>query len=508
MADIGAQVRRSEWERERGFKDVSFTRSVTMLRKWRDDPVTMVRDLWKAEPDAWQAEALRAFRTSPRMVMKSCAGPGKSCVLAWIAWNFILTRPYPWIGVTSITGDNLKSGLWTEIARWYQRSDFLRGMFDMTKTFVASKEPGAAATWRMEARTWAKDADANAIGNALRGPHAKYILWLLDESGDYPDSIMPVCENIFAGDPVEAHIVQAGNPTRLGGPLYKACSSARDLWRVIEITADPDDPKRTKRVSVEHARQQIEQYGRDSPWVMINILGQFPPSNLDSLIGMDEVRAAMKRMYREYELAGMPRIIAADVARSGGDQSVIARRHGLQMMPLTKYRNVDGLYGAAVLAREWESFGADACFVDATGGLGYTWIDQLRNLGRAPIPVEFAGAASQKNRYANKRAEMAFEFVEWIKRGGALPEDERLAQALTQTTYFVRGDRMMLEPKDSVKVKLGHSPDEFDAAILLHAAPISPATRRRHHQRSAMPDDYDPFDGMEANVPTAPGPYR
>jgi hypothetical protein len=45
----------------------------------------------------------------------------------------------------------------------------------------------------------------------------------LDESGAYPDSIMPVCDAIFAGDPIEAHIVQAGNPTlwRLhqGSPL-------------------------------------------------------------------------------------------------------------------------------------------------------------------------------------------------------------------------------------------------------------------------------------------------
>jgi hypothetical protein len=41
----------------------------------------------------------------------------------------------------------------------------------------------------MEARTWSADADANQIGNALRGVHADYVMWLLDENGDYPEAI-------------------------------------------------------------------------------------------------------------------------------------------------------------------------------------------------------------------------------------------------------------------------------------------------------------------------------
>src|ERR1700722_15186548 len=103
----------------------------------------------------------------------------------------------------------------------------------------------------MEARTWPTDADSNQIGNALAGLHAKYVMWLLDESGDMPNAIMPTCEAIFAGEPVEAHIVQAGNPTSLEGPLYRACVLSGELWKVVEITGDPDDPKRSPRISIE-----------------------------------------------------------------------------------------------------------------------------------------------------------------------------------------------------------------------------------------------------------------
>lgn len=39
-------------------------------------------------------------------------------------------------------------------------------------------------------------------------------MWLLDESGAYPEAIMPTCEAIFSGTPEEAHIVQAGKSRR------------------------------------------------------------------------------------------------------------------------------------------------------------------------------------------------------------------------------------------------------------------------------------------------------
>lgn len=471
----------------------AFAEAASNLKRWREYPPLMVRELFGVEPDAWQDEVLEAFPTSPRLCMKACKGPGKTAVLAWLGWNFMLTRPHPIIGATSTTGDNLKSNLWTEFARWREKSDLIKQMFEMTKTEVFNREH--PKTWKMEARSWAKDADADAIGNALSGLHAQFVMWLLDETGDYPDAILPTCEAIFAGNPEEAHIVQAGNPIRLSGPLYRACTSARALWKVIEITGDPDDPKRTPRISLQHAREQIDLHGRDNPWIMINILGQFPPQSLNALIGPDEVRAAMNRMYREFELEGSAKVLAADVARQGDDQSVISKRRGLQMFPFLKYRNIDGLQGASVMAREWDEFGADAAFVDATGGFGWTWIDQLRRLGRQPIPVEFAGNAHEKNKFFNKRTEMAFDLVDWIRRGGALPNDSRLLAALTETTYFPKGDRMLLEPKEQVKVKLGYSPDEMDAAMMTLAEPIAPAARKRHVSHSAVAPDYDPFAG-------------
>lgn len=459
------------------------------LREWREHPGQMVEELFAVKPDTWQAESLEAFPHNQRIAMKAAKGPGKSTVLAWLGWNYLLTRPHPKIGATSISAVNLADGLWTEMAKWQNKAKFLQDRFTWTKTRIfATDHP---ETWFMAAKSWSKSADATEQANTLAGFHADYVLFLLDESGSMPRSIMVTAEAALAGC-VEAHIVQAGNPTSLEGPLYHACTAARKLWHVVEITGDPDAPNRSNRIPVEYARQQIEQYGRDNPWVLINIFGQFPPSSLNVLIGPDEVAAAMKRHYRPYEIGEAPKIIAADVARFGDDSSVIARRHGLHMLPFKKYRNIDSTQGAGVTAREWADFGADACFVDDTGGFGSGWIDQLRLLGRAPIGVHFAGEAHNKGRYANKRAEMAFEFVEWIRRGGALPESPELTAALTQTTYSFQRDRLLLEPKEDVKAKIGYSPDEFDASILTFAEPILPKTRT-HHQAPRMNVEYDPF---------------
>jgi phage terminase large subunit len=284
----------------------------------------------------------------------------------------------------------------------------------------------------------------------------------------------------------------------LSGPLYRACTASRSLWRVIEITADPDDPKRTPRVSIEHAREQILQYGASSPWVQVNIFGKFPPASLNSLLGPDEISAAMKRCPRDYEVGDAPRVLGIDVARYGDDSSVIFRREGIRSLPILKYRNLDSTQGAGQVAHVWDDWQADAAFVDESGGFGAGWIDQLRQLGRAPIGVQFAGEAQNKTRYFNRRAEMYLEAIQWVKRGGALPESAELLSALTATTYCFKGDRFLLEPKDDVKAKIGFSPDEADAFALTFAQRVISKREQERSRfrglrgRSAV-QDWDPF---------------
>lgn len=469
---------------------MSVSAAATQLRRWREDPCAFVREVFGATPDAWQAEVLSAFPHSQRQAMKACKGPGKTTVEAWLAWNFLLTRPHPKIAATSITKENLADNLWTEMAKWQQRSDILKAAFDWTKTRIMARDH--PETWWMSARSWARSADAEQQANTLAGLHADYIMFILDESGGIPDAVM-VSADAALSSCIEGHILQAGNPTHLEGPLYRACTTERRLWHITEITGDPDDPRRSPRVKVEWARQQIEKYGKDNPWVLVNVFGRFPPASVNTLIGIEEVTQAMAREYRADEVRGMARVLGVDVALYGDDSSVICPRQGLICFPMIQLRNVDGPTGAGAVARKWQDFEADACFVDNTGGFGSSWIDQLRLLNRQAIPVHFAGEPLDQ-RYYNKRAEMYFEAVAWIKAGGWLPNIPELGAALSRTTYTFKGDRLLLEDKAQVKEKLGYSPDHADAFALTFAFPVTAA--QHEHPAWVKPKhqiDYNPY---------------
>jgi len=459
------------------------------LKLWRLRPDVFVREVFGATPDPWQDEILKAFPHKQRIAMKASKGPGKSCIEAWLAWNFLVTRPHPKIAATSISGDNLRDGLWSEMAKWRETSPLIKNSFVWQKERIFAKEH--PETWWMSARQWSKSADPNSLGNTLAGLHADYIMFILDESGGIPDAIMAAADAALSSCK-EGHIVQAGNPTHLEGPLYRACTSERQFWHVVEITSDPDNPNRSPRVKADWAREQIAKYGKDNPWVLVNVFGQFPPASFNALIGPEEVDEAINRRYREGDFQASARILGVDVARFGDDSSIIFPRQGLQAFTPHQYRGLSGTEGAEIVLHKWNHWDVDAAFIDNTGGFGSSWIDNLIRLGKSPIPVNFSQAAINPV-YGNKRAEMAFLCVEWIKKGGALPDVKELRDSLVQTTYTFKGDKLMIEPKEDVKSKLGYSPDHLDALWLTFALPVEREVKDPFQRNGTHQIEYDPF---------------
>lgn len=447
------------------------------IRAWRMDPDLFVREVFGAEPDEWQKDFLASiggdYNPRRRVAMKACTGPGKSAVLAWTGWHrmlcFAAPGEHPKGAALSVTADNLKDNLWAELAKWQARSPILMQAFKWTKERIYAVDH--PETWFLSARAFAKDADAEAIGRALSGLHGQFPFVLLDETGDMPVAVGKSAQQIFTGNPCDALVAQAGNPTSTTGLLYETCTAGAKNYLITTITSDPDDPKRTPRVSIEHAREMIETYGRDNPWVMATILGLFPPGGFNTLLSHEDVVAAMNRHVRPDAYEGMPRVLGVDVAREGDDKSVIFPRQGkLASMPQV-LRNAKSIEGAAAVLRKWEDWQADGCFVDGTGGFGGGWIDQMVHMGRHPIGVHFAGKASSPQ-FANIRAEMHWKLAEWVKAGGVLPNIPELIAELTTPTYYFKGDQILIEPKEKIKERLGRSPDLADALALTFAYPV------------------------------------
>jgi hypothetical protein len=438
------------------------------LKLWREHPAQMVRDLFGVEPDAWQEEVLEDFPHHPRQAMKACKGPGKTAVLSWLCWNFLLTRPMPKIAATSISGDNLRDNLWAEMAFWQQKAPLLQQMFTWRSERITCNDH--PETWWMSARTWRQSADKSQQANTLAGLHAPYVMIVMDESGGIPDAVGATADAIFSGT-IEAHVVQAGNPTHLEGPLYRACTSGAHMWKTYSITGDPDSPKRSPRVSVEWARDQIKTYGADNPWVLVNVFGQFPPASINALLGIEDVEAAMGRHIPESSYSSFAKVLGCDVARFGDDSSVIFPRQGPVAFTPQVLRNVDSLQGAGTVARKWNEWKADGCFVDDTGGYGAAWIDQLTVLGKAAIPVAFSGKPNDPQ-YYNKRSEILYELALWVKAGAALPNIPEMKAELVALTYTFKGDKILVASKDQIKESIGRSPDYTDALATTFAQPV------------------------------------
>lgn len=451
------------------------------IESWLTDPVGFVIDEFGVEPEPFQRKFLEAFAdpTKQRLGLKACKGPGKTAVLSWCAWNFLASRPHPKIAATSISATNLADGLWTEMAKWQARSKFLSRAFTWTKgrIFATKHEK----TWWMSARTWARTADKEQQSDTLAGLHEDFAMAILDEVGGIPDAVMATAEGILASEGPEHRILMAGNPTLLAGPLWRAATIERQLWELFEITGDPDDPQRCARVSIDWAREQIEKYGADNPWVLVNVFGKFPPSSLNVLLGPDQILEAMQRHLDESVYGHAAKVLGVDCGRFGGDRSVIFPRQGratfkpVVMRPDRSTKNWTAVFSGRI-AQAIEKWGADAVFIDDTGGWGGGVIDTLTAAGYPVHPVNFGGKAMHP-RFKNRRAEMHFACADWVKEGGALPFMVELQREGTATNYWFAKDVFEIEEKDQVKVKLnGESPDLWDALCLTFASPIAART--------------------------------
>ena len=476
------------------------------IKDWRLNPSSFVYENFKIDPDEWQKDALNAAiagdeKARRRVAMKACTGPGKSAVLAWIGWArlslFGRRGEHPKGAALSGEGrDNLSDNLWAELSKWQQRSEFLKTFFTWNKERISAVQ--ASETWFLSARSYAKDADQDSLGRSLSGLHSKYPFILLDETGGMPLAVGQKSEQIFTGGVTDGLIAQAGNPTDTTGLLYHSCTHMADVTDVITITADPDDPKRTTRVDIEHAREQIKRYGRENPWVMATILGQFPPGGINTLISLEDVEAAMLRKYSDDNYRYAQKRLGVDVARFGDDRTVIYPRQGLKAFQPVEMRNARSNEVAARIILAKTKWSSDVEFIDSTGGYGSGVADSMIQAGHSPQEIHFSGKPIDP-RYFNKRAEMWFEMADWIKRGGQLPMDQELKKELIAPTYTFHNGKFRLEEKEQIKERLGYSPDKADALCLTFALPEMAALteiQKVSHSLGAgkISAEYDPFE--------------
>lgn len=469
------------------------------IRTWRENPVKFVWDNFQVDPDGFQVELLEAFADpyKRRISQQACAGPGKSAGMAWCGWNFISCYgnkdDHPRGAAISVNRDNLKAGLWAEMSKWQQKSPYLTEAFTWTQSRIyANDHP---STWFMDFRGWPKDSNTEEQGKTLSGLHSAFLLFLIDESGAIPTTVLRAAnQGLGSAGIVFAKIIQSGNPISLEGMLYAAYTLLRDQWHVIIVNGDPDDPHswvNGKRALATHIsdeancgcprcenRRQINAYGRENPWVMSYILGKFPPSSINSFLAPEQVEAAMKLEYDESVYKWAQSRLGVDVARFGDDRTVIFPRQGKRAFLPTIMRHArDSAVSTDIATRILDVKSqrrAELVLMDATGGWAAGARDVLAALepSKPPISIQFHAPSADK-KYRNRRAFNWWHMAEWVKNGGWLPKLPELIAELSQPTYTYTGAALLVEPKEQVKSRLGRSPDLADALSVTFGIPDS-----------------------------------
>jgi len=488
------------------------------VRRWREGRgiLQFFDEELRVQPDAWQEEAALAFAdpdpNKRRIALLACAGPGKTALEAWCSLWFMgcqgTVREHPKGLALSITSENLRANFWAELSKWQQQSAYLSSQFTWTsQAFFANDHP---ATWRLEARSFPKTANAEEQGKTLSGLHSQYVFAIVDESGGIPTTVARAAEQALSNCTF-GKLLQGGNPISLDGMLYQAAGSQRHLWVVIRITGDPDDPRRSTRIDIKWAREQIALYGRENPWVKSYILGEFPPASINALLGVDEVEKAMRRTYKYPEYSIGQKRLGVDVARFGDDRTVIFPRQGIASFRPIVMRQQNTTAIAARVAKGYNDWNAELILFDETGHWGHGAYDQLQTAGFPLVPVVASDPPVDK-RYKNRRAEMWLEMAKWIRAGGALPLLPEMVAELTTPTYCFMGGVFVLEEKDQIKKRLGRSPDLGDALAQTFAIPDQPGKLmemlRGQSAAAHVKHEFDPFGGSAGTVESDYNPFE
>jgi phage terminase large subunit len=167
-------------------------------------------------------------------------------------------------------------------------------------------------------------------------------------------------------------------------------------------------------------------------------------------------------------------ILGCDIARFGGDDSVIAIRRGTAILPLISWnkRDLMDTTGRIVsIAREYE---ATAINVDVIG-LGAGVVDRLAELKLPVVGINVSEAASNTEKYVNRRAEYFDALASRFRDGDIAipPDDDLIAQLLSVRYKFDSRGRMLCESKEDARKRGVKSPDRAEAVMLAFAVPPS-----------------------------------
>lgn len=411
--------------------------------------------------------------------MRSPHGTGKSATSSWLIWWFALTRDammYDWKVVTTASAwRQLIKYLWPEVHKWGRRINWLK---------VGRSEPKAKAelsALMLKLRYGQAFAVASDRPDLIEGAHADHMLYLFDESKVIVDGTWDSAEGAMTGK--NAHWLAVSTPGVPAGRFYEIQQQRdglRDWWTRHVTLQEAID---AKRISLEWANSRLEQWGEQSAMYQNRVLGNFAQDEADAMIPLFWIELAIERFKQRYpSLVRSIEQIGLDVARKGGDNTVIALRVGSVILPLEKFGKIDTMEAAGLVV-PYLNLNPNLTVVVDIPGLGAGAYDRLTELyPNSEYLVEFHPQRKTEMRDATELLEFhnMYSAAWWTVREMldptnprklpellALPPDTDLPEELSTPTWKINSSgKIEIEQKEKFMERLGRSPDSADAVVM------------------------------------------
>lgn len=531
---------------------------------WENDPVLFA---WEALGIAcWgrQAELLRAVASHRRVAVKSGHKVGKSTSAVILALWRVCTRPRARVIMTSSSGRQVRAILWKELRRVYHGARYkiggtLHKVPDAGLQFDDGREILGFATKEPEKMAGFSGPDILFIVDEASGV-PELIFDAIEGNRAGGASV------VLFSNPTQTSGTFYEAFTRKRHLWHTLTVSSEETPNVQQGTIVVPG-----LASLEWIEEKRLDWGVESPIYQVRVLGNFPLQGSNAVVHLGLVEASQRRWWDRFvdpddldephdpresheqtggeppphrvpsptqaspltpAQAGRPGPPAldeqalrqlgplefgVDPARFGEDSSVIAPRRGKRIFELRAFTGLDGvqLAGEVLQAiREMRLPGEPLPRVKVDViGLGASCADQLRHHkgpdGRPELVlVEVNSAESATDETCHRlRDQLWFGVTDWIREGGELPPDDKLARDLVAPTYsFDTQSRRIVEPKRETKKRLGNSPDRADAvALAIHQGTtmrvLTPQVKRPSYRLSGQTA---PGRGFSPRLPLRP----
>lgn len=467
-----------------------------------------------------QQRIAQALDEHDRVAVPSCHGAGKSFFAAAALAHHIDTHPKGTArAVSSAPSDNqVKAVLWDEVKGMHERAGL-------------AGHVGLDAQWKIDGRRVAfgrkpadlAASDENTTVTAFQGYHAEFMAVLFDEATGIPKPLWTAAGSLLTND--DGWFLAIGNPDDPTSEFHAICAGADPIeggmsdrgWYVIPISVfdtpnftGEDVPDQLRRVMPSWAwlERSARDWGGDAlveearriadggvvdedslAWsnalFMSKALGRFPTDSSMGVIpwswlqhcrGDDAIHRVGARR--------VPHELGVDVGASdNGDLTIIRERQGMHAGRRWWVQSADPEKVTATIVDAIRDSGADRVKVDVIG-VGWGLVPLIRrdvpDVDIVGVDVrEAAPPAPDGTKFLNTRSALWWEVGRALARDRAWDltavDDRTLADLAAPRWHEDKAGRIVIEEKETVRKRLGRSPDDADALLLAFYVPRSKA---------------------------------